>query len=196
MFCACHGITLPTANRNSSWYRPFEKKPAMSPVTISRPFERLKRAPVPSPNRIAIGTASAAASAKPAMPPIFQYVTKITATWPAIAPSTMPKLSPSPASTGIRSESTITAFRAKRESISRSRNSGVRCATHAPNTHRSANRSGTPMPASEGRGRAAGLGAGGGAAAGGVAAGADPLVCVPLIGRPAASARRGSCRSG
>ena len=75
--------------------------------------------------------------------------------WPAIAPTTMPKLSPSPASTGIRSDTTSTALRAKRDSISRSRNSGPMCATSAPETHSSRNSSGTAARPSSARARRA-----------------------------------------
>src|SRR5580765_1383186 len=60
-----------------------------------------------------------------------------------MAPTTMPKLSPRPARIGISSDSTSNALRAKRASISRSRNSGLMCAAHAPNTHSSTNSSGT-----------------------------------------------------
>src|SRR5258705_5309742 len=60
-----------------------------------------------------------------------------------MAPTTIPKLSPSPARIGIRSAVTSTALRAKRDSSSRSRKPGVRWATRAPVTHSSANSPGT-----------------------------------------------------
>src|SRR5690242_10211726 len=62
---------------------------------------------------------------------------------PAIAPTTMPKLSPSPARIGISRAVTSTALRAKRDSSSRSRNPGVMWATRMPVTHSSVNSSGT-----------------------------------------------------
>src|SRR5437867_3705123 len=60
-----------------------------------------------------------------------------------MAPITMPKLRPSPARIGIRSESTSSPLRAKRASSSRSRNSGEMRAAKAPSTQSSRNSTGT-----------------------------------------------------
>ncbi len=75
---------------------------------------RLKRRPTSQPKKMARGVAINTQSRKPSMPVKPQYTTKNTAICAAMAPMTIPKLRPMPASTGISRESTVKPLRPMR----------------------------------------------------------------------------------
>ena len=94
------------------------KNPRMYDVTISRPLARLSTLPQMNPRKAAIGMLMIDARTSPGIPTTAQSVTKIRPICPAIAPSTMPKLSPIPAMIGTSSDNTRKELRARRVIIS------------------------------------------------------------------------------
>ncbi len=94
------------------------KNPKIYEVTISLPFALFITYPQRRPKRMDMGVPIKAAINKPGIPATPQSTARIKPICPAIAPRTIPKFNPIPASTGIRRDKTRKVLRLRRVIIS------------------------------------------------------------------------------